>query len=271
MTRIVTSVIGIPILVYIVKFAPPLICVSLILITMLLALHEYFRIVGESVSFPFRIAGYLAGSLLVLSFSFQSFVIELPFFIFPAGTMIVLILALFSRMELDKAFRAAVLTLFGALYVGGLMAYMAGIRMIESGGEYGSDLLMMLFCIIWAGDTFAYFIGRWIGKHKLAPEVSPKKTIEGAVAGFLFGVLAAVGCRFAFVQQISLMHAVLLGAFVGVLGQIGDLCESILKRSAHVKDSGTILPGHGGMLDRVDSLLFGAPAMYYYFYLVLNR
>ena len=100
--------------------------------------------------------------------------------------------------------------------------------------------------------------------------MSPKKTIEGAIAGFVFSIVAAVGGRSIFLQQISLIDAIALGAIVGILGQIGDLCESILKRAVQIKDSGTILPGHGGMLDRIDSLLFGAPALYYYWYLVLR-
>ena len=270
MTRILTAVIGIPVLVYIIQFAPPSICVSVILIAMLLTLHEYFVLVKEQVPPYFRWSGFLFASLIVLSFLLQSVVVELPFFVFPAGSILMLTLALFSGAGLRQSLEACVYTLFGALYVGGLMGTMAGIRMIDWGGETGADLLMMLFCIIWAGDTFAYFCGRLMGRHKLAPVVSPNKTVEGAVAGFVFSVLAGIGCRFGFVQQITVMDSAILGAVVGVMGQIGDLCESVIKRAAQVKDSGAILPGHGGMLDRVDSLLFGAPAMYYYFYLVLQ-
>jgi phosphatidate cytidylyltransferase len=122
----------------------------------------------------------------------------------------------------------------------------------------------MLFIVIWSGDSFAYFAGKSLGRHKLAPVVSPNKTWEGAVAGFLFSIIAALACKATFLHGLSWMDATALGALIGVVGQIGDLCESIVKRAVKVKDSGAILPGHGGMLDRVDSLLFGAPAMYYY-------
>jgi len=173
---------------------------------------------------------------------------------------------LFSGLELAAAFRSAAYSFFGAVYVGGLLSFLVALRLKDAAAGRGGDLVMMLFCILWTGDSFAYFIGKSIGRHKLAPAVSPKKTWEGAIAGFLFSILAAVACHYSFVPQISLMDSAILGTLVGVLGQIGDLGESIIKRAANVKDSGGILPGHGGILDRIDSLLFGAPAMYYYLF-----
>src|SRR5205085_2916447 len=123
-----------------------------------------------------------------------------------------------------------------------------------------------LFLIIWADDTFAYLVGRKLGRHKLAPQTSPKKTVEGSIAGLIFSMLASyLYCRF-FLPDVLLKDSLIIGALVGIAGQIGDLCESLLKRSVDVEDSGSIIPGHGGMLDRIDSLLFGAPAMYYYVY-----
>jgi phosphatidate cytidylyltransferase len=150
------------------------------------------------------------------------------------------------------------------------MGYLIGVRRIEENNA-GQDLLMMLFVIIWANDIFAYVIGKTLGRHPLAPVISPRKTVEGAVAGFLFGIPAAWLYQRFFLPWMGDFHAVLLGMLIGLAGQAGDLCESLVKRAANVKDSGAILPGHGGMLDRLDSLLFGAPAMYYYFYLVLQK
>ena len=255
MTRIVTSAAGIPLLIYLIKFAPDFVFSGVVLGSMLIALHEYFEMAGSEVTLPLRLTGFLFALVAVL---FSSYLGLAP--------VAVLCVALLARMNLKQAFSGSALTILGIFYVGMLMGYLLLIRRLEG----GADLLMMLFVIIWANDIFAYLFGRTFGKHKLAPVVSPKKTVEGAIAGFVFGVLGSVlYCHF-FVGQLTLIQGAAAGAVVGVLGQIGDLCESILKRAANVKDSGTILPGHGGMLDRIDSLLFGAPAMYY-FYLLLHR
>jgi phosphatidate cytidylyltransferase len=126
------------------------------------------------------------------------------------------------------------------------------------------ELILLLLIIIWAGDSAAYYGGRALGRHPLAPSISPKKTVEGAVAGLAASVIAgsAVGVAMLGEAPIRLLSASLVTA---VVGQIGDLAESALKRSAGVKDSSSILPGHGGMLDRVDSLLFAAPVFYWFF------
>jgi phosphatidate cytidylyltransferase len=122
----------------------------------------------------------------------------------------------------------------------------------------------MFFAMVMMTDTGAYYTGRSIGKHKLAPRVSPGKTIEGSIGGFVAAALTGPLCKLTFFPEIPMVDAILLGATIGVTGQIGDLAESLLKRGAGVKDSGTIFPGHGGMLDRLDSILFCAPVLYYY-------
>jgi phosphatidate cytidylyltransferase len=253
MKRVLTALILIPAIVYVVQFAPVAVCIAVIFVAMLLASQEYFSLVEIPVSF--RIVSSLIAAIAALVHIWPQFYVLLMI-----GAMLVLTLALFSGLELGAALYAAVSGFFGAAYVGGLMGFVIAVR-IWDGGE---DFLMMLLIIIWAGDSFAYFAGKSFGRNKLFPAVSPNKTWEGAVAGFVFGIVAAVVCKFTFIREIQLVHAVGLGAVVGIFGQIGDLCESIVKRAAKVKDSGGIIPGHGGMLDRVDSLLFGAPAMYYY-------
>jgi phosphatidate cytidylyltransferase len=127
-----------------------------------------------------------------------------------------------------------------------------------------SDVVLTLLAVVWVGDSAAYFGGRALGRHKLAPEISPNKTVEGSVAGLMGSVAAGIamgtwllGLSAAFMAGISLV--------AGIAGQIGDLAESALKRSAGVKDSSTLLPGHGGMLDRLDSLMFAAPVFYWFF------
>jgi len=128
-------------------------------------------------------------------------------------------------------------------------------------GRFGPRLILFLLVTIWGCDSFAYYVGKNFGRHKLAPEVSPKKTIEGAVGGFAGSILGAVGAAALFVPEFRLPEAAIVGGLASTAGQIGDLVESMFKRGAGVKDSGTFLPGHGGFYDRVDSLLFAAPVL----------
>ena len=264
--RILTSIVAIPILVYVVNFAPVGICISVIFVAMLLALSEYYVFTEARGSGAYTWIGYALASAILLSFYFEENRIEI---FFPLCSALVLIAALFSRRDRKNAIESTAFTLFGSWYLGGLMGFLIGIRMIGSGGETGSDLLTMLLVVIWAADSGAYLIGKTLGKHKLS-EISPNKTWEGAIAGFVFSIGAALACQYFFVQQLPQMHAAILGAILGVTSQLGDLGESLLKRSVSIKDSGSIIPGHGGMLDRLDSLLFGAPTIYYYFYFCLR-
>jgi phosphatidate cytidylyltransferase len=117
---------------------------------------------------------------------------------------------------------------------------------------------------VWILDTAAYAVGSQIGKHKIAKNVSPKKSVEGAIAGIIFGVLSSVLCRYSFMQDIlTVSQAITIGLLIAVISQFSDLAESLIKRDSGVKDSGVIIPGHGGFLDRFDSYIFAAPALYY--------
>jgi phosphatidate cytidylyltransferase len=133
-------------------------------------------------------------------------------------------------------------------------------------GSEGPRLLLFVLVLIWASDSAAYFAGRAIGKHPFAPHLSPKKTWEGSIAGFASSIVVA----FAFMRWLSVPIVILLGAAAvgNIAGQIGDLLESAYKRSAGVKDSGALLPGHGGMLDRIDALILAIPVVWYYFVLL---
>ncbi|MEK7829277.1 MAG: phosphatidate cytidylyltransferase, partial [Deltaproteobacteria bacterium] len=128
----------------------------------------------------------------------------------------------------------------------------------------GRFWLLFIVCIIAANDTFAYYVGKGFGKHKLSPGISPKKTVEGALGGLIGGVAVALIFNKFFLTHISPKEISMLAVSIGILGQLSDLFESLIKRSAGVKDSGGILPGHGGMLDRIDSLIFPSPFLYYY-------
>ena len=178
-------------------------------------------------------------------------------------------------------------TILGFIYVGWLPSHLILLRNLVPPGavaslnplqQHGLAYVWASLFIIWATDVFAYYAGKHFGKHLLYPQISPKKTVEGAVGGFLasiFWAVVVVYCadHYVFVQQQpfqgKLWQAPLMGAFVSVGAQLGDLCESLLKRDAGVKDSGTLIPGHGGMLDRGDGLIFGGAISYYWVCLVV--
>lgn len=176
----------------------------------------------------------------------------------------------FQTLELGRESAVAnpAVTVFGAAYIGwavGLILLLRGL----GGPDAGLGHVITVLLTVWANDIGAYFIGTAFGRHKLMPEVSPNKSVEGALAGLVAGVCVGVGARalgaaFGWWPQVPIVHAVALSLAVGVAGQAGDLAESAMKRNAHVKDSGTFLPGHGGVLDRIDSVLFAIPVAYYY-------
>lgn len=175
-----------------------------------------------------------------------------------AGILLIALVELFSRVHsLDRA----ALTLFGALFAGWMPAHLALIRAMRPHGE---AFVLLVFLAVWAADSAGYFAGRAFGRNALAPEVSPKKTWEGAAAGLLAAAAAALVLqRFGLRDALTPLQAAGLGLGLGVVGQVSDLAESMIKRDAGVKDSGALLPGHGGVFDRFDSYILAAPAVYY--------
>jgi phosphatidate cytidylyltransferase len=172
------------------------------------------------------------------------------------------------RDRVNVAFLSVASTLLGAVYIGWAFGY--HLILLRDLSGVGRELIFFLVVTIWLGDTAAYLFGKRFGRHKLRPTISPGKTIEGTIAGLVFGTLGGLGVWSFFLQDIlSLPHALILGVLLGIVGQLSDLSESVIKRSADVKDSGQLIPGHGGLLDRCDSLIFSSPVLYYYFiYLV---
>lgn len=168
--------------------------------------------------------------------------------------------ALWQQRLGKMEWQPAVVTVFGILYVNWLLGYAFWLRDLESGKEW----VLLLVWVTWLGETAAYLVGSTAGRHRLAPMVSPKKTVEGAVAQLVVSVLAAVLAQVWFFPALGLAGAALVGLILGVSGQIGDLVESALKRSVDTKDTGRLIPGHGGVLDRIDSLLFNTPVLFYY-------
>ena len=161
------------------------------------------------------------------------------------------------------------LKLTGILTIGWALGY--HLILLRNSGPIGMHLCFLLAGTIWCGDTGAYLIGRAMGKHKLGTPVSPRKTIEGTIGGLVVGTLVGFLLGAILLKgTISLVHAAFIGLLLTVFGQLGDLSESLMKRTAGVKDSGDVIPGHGGFLDRCDSLIFSTPVLYYYLKLTGN-
>jgi len=167
---------------------------------------------------------------------------------------------LFHIREIATAARETAYATMAFLYIPFLLMHLVMLRQTE----YGVQWLFVVMLIVMTNDSAAYYTGCTFGKHRLYPLVSPKKSIEGALGGVLGSVAGTMLARYTFFPQLSLADALLTAVFIGILGQAGDLFESMLKRSFGVKDSGGIFPGHGGVLDRLDSIIFAAPAAYYY-------
>ncbi len=191
---------------------------------------------------------------------------------------ILFIIVLFTIISLAKTFagntdynmKSAAFTLLGILYIGLLFSHLILLRMLDASiiihtifGDIptGAAYIWLAFIGTWASDTFAYFVGCKLGKNQLCA-ISPSKTREGAIGGFLGCIATLVLLGYYF--NISIMHSILLGIIIGIAAPCGDLVESAIKRYVGVKDSGKLLPGHGGVLDRFDSIIFAVPAAYYY-------
>jgi phosphatidate cytidylyltransferase len=178
-----------------------------------------------------------------------------------AALFLLLFLCPLLRMEMRDVVVSAVSVFFAAFYLGFMVSYLPALRAVK---DLGPQLVFLLAIAVWTGDSAAYYIGSRWGKHKLAPRVSPKKSWEGAIANAAGSILAMAVSKMAFFPSLRPGDVVVLGLLVSVVGQFGDAFESLIKRGAGAKDSSSLLPGHGGMLDRIDSLVFTAPVVFYY-------
>jgi phosphatidate cytidylyltransferase len=260
--RVATAAVAIPAILAALFLGPPALLVGLVAVALLIGLWEFFGLARARSLQPFRATGLLVTALLFVEVAYPGWA-GAP--VWPLGALLLLTVTLAQRRELTETVPAAAVTLLGSVYLGALGGAIAGLRTLSPSGE-GAWRVVMLLAVIMCADTAAFFVGHTWGRRRLAPSVSPGKTVEGAIGGLLGGALGAVAVRALGLPEVPLRDAVLLGVLVAALGIVGDLDESLLKRWAGVKDSGTLFPGHGGMLDRLDSLLFGAPVLYYYFF-----
>lgn len=246
----------IPFFVWLVGFAPAWAFSTFVVLVGGLAQWEFgrmFRRVGVE-GFP-RL-GLLAGLLVTASFAWPE-AMPLVLTLTVAG---LLGAGLSKGWVQEPRWVPVALTLLGVFYVNWLLGHALWLRALPGGIKW----IFLLVLVTWGGESAAYLVGSLVGRHRLAPVVSPAKTVEGALAQLLVSPLAALAGRWWFFPGFTLADALSVGILLGVLGQAGDLAESFLKRSCHAKDTGALIPGHGGLLDRLDSLLFNTPALYYY-------
>jgi phosphatidate cytidylyltransferase len=259
-SRVGTAAVALPALLAVFFLGPRVLGVGLIALACLVALHEFGALMAARGYAPFPAVGPV-----VLGLGFLEVVARgegVP--LLPLALVVTLSAALRAADNMPESITRAAIVLLGALYLGGLGGSMAGLLLFAPASE-GPWRLVFLLAVIMTADTTAFFGGKLWGRRKLAPVISPGKTVEGGIAAFAGGIPAALLVRAWGLPDMPVAHAVLLGALISMLGLVGDLGESLLKRWAGVKDSGALFPGHGGMLDRLDSLIFAAPVLYYYF------
>jgi len=263
--RILSAVVFLPIFWVLVKRFGPGPYVALLVIAAGIGLFEMYALAAACGHRCHRLLGALTAALVLASFAVPA----LPLAAVLAAALFALpVASLWRGADWGRAFGDVGATLFSATFVGITFGYLLSLRLLRDavkGDETGSDLVFLLFFVVWGSDVFAYAVGRLFGRRPLAPGVSPKKTVEGAIGGLLGAVTLAFVARAWFMHRLTVRDVLLLGLVLGVVGMLGDLVESMLKRGAGVKDSARLVPGHGGLLDRVDSLLYAAPLLYYYY------
>jgi phosphatidate cytidylyltransferase len=261
--RVYSAAVLLPLFYLLVRYGPPIGFFLLALAAALLAMTEFYRLsFGERTS-PLDVSLGLGYGGAILAAMYWSALPSIPL-ILTIGLMTFLTVRLLRADALQHCLTDAAVLLLGVSYVGLLLGHLLLTRALPD----GHWLILFLFFVTWAGDTGAYYAGTALGKRQLAPRISPKKTVEGFVGGVTLGVLVAFLAGHWLVPSFSPGDCLALGLLLSLAGLLGDLAESALKRGAGVKDSGSLIPGHGGMLDRLDSLLFTAPTFYYYVTLI---
>jgi phosphatidate cytidylyltransferase len=266
MKRILTALVLIPLVIALVFLGPDWLVTVAVGTVALLAAWEYLGIAQAAGSKPPRIPVLVAIAILfAVSLLWPDKLVAT----LGALSLVLLVYDAFA-VPVAEALQAAANSVFCLIYAGFTLIALPMLRSSED----GKSLVTFLLCAVWAGDIIAMYMGRALGRHKLAPKLSPNKTWEGAAGSLVGSVLVTVGLIYLAAQLAkrdililafpgALGHWLLLAVIVNLAAQVGDLAESALKRSAGVKDSGTLLPGHGGVLDRIDALLLAAPVLWY--------
>jgi phosphatidate cytidylyltransferase len=246
-----------PIVILTVLKGGPLLLACLLALISVIGISEFYRMALPKRVLESRLAA-VAGSALI----FVPFAGTERYALPGVGLLFVLftLLFLFRIHTIEEAAREIAFALLAFLYIPFLLMHLLLLRQTP----FGVQWLFVIMLIVMTNDSAAYYSGSAFGKHRLYPLVSPKKSVEGAIGGLFGSLCGTLLAKFTFFPQLSFTDTIVTALVVGVVGQAGDLFESLLKRSFGVKDSGTLIPGHGGVLDRLDSILFAAPVTYYY-------
>jgi phosphatidate cytidylyltransferase len=262
--RILTALVMAPLAFWIIGWAPEWLFLLVLLAIVERGLYEFFALSRQAGFKTVPAIGYVAGGAMCLA---QAAAVHWPgtwgasvLLVLVAAVLLTFTVGLRWPQEPKHFLSAAAATIFGFIYLGFTLSWLVPLRFSASLGS--RSLALFLFLVIIFGDIFALFVGRAMGRIKLCPQISPKKTVEGSIGGLLGSI--GVGWAFAhwFWQTESLKNVILYAGVIAIVGQLGDLVESAIKRAGDVKDSGTLLPGHGGLLDRIDSLVLAVPALW---------
>lgn len=267
--RIASGVLFVPLLIVLARVGGRAF-LALVALEVVLGLIEFYRMAAAKGLRPVPAVGFPA-ALALLWFAFRP---ETPHAdLLVAAALLLLLLLALRHPEAPRSLEGLAVTVLGVLYVGWLSAYQVLLRELpwRAGTDYaaGGAFVLLAFFVTWSCDTAAFVFGRAFGRTRPWTLISPRKSVEGSVGGLLAAVAAAFVARAWFAPFLRPWDAAAIGVLVGVFGQVGDLVESLLKRDAEHGDSSDIIPGHGGVLDRFDSLYFGAPIVFYYLKLVV--
>ena len=251
--RLVVAAVLLPFLYLYIMYLSPAYFILLLIIMSVVALSEFYAM--YHVAGILRYSGIFFGILILCTFYFsRGFLFNVIIF----SVMALATMRLFYKRDPGGSLYDTSIPVFGLLYIPGLLTFQAYIR------EAGPEWIILLYATVWAADSMAFYIGTFIGKKKLYVEVSPNKTVAGAAGSLIGGVLGVVVMKYTLVPVLTVSSVLIIGIMIGAVTVIGDLVESMFKRDAGVKDSGIIIPGHGGILDKLDGALFAGPVLFWF-------
>ncbi|HYC62571.1 MAG TPA: phosphatidate cytidylyltransferase [Thermoanaerobaculia bacterium] len=263
-TRELTALVAAPAAIWITGWGPEWLFNTTVALVAVLAMYEFLAL-GKAKGYDVPTVLCIAIMLIIMAaFIIDELSVELGMF---AALLIIPASYVVTSKSLEDSLPSSAVAVLATTYVGMLSGSL--IRLHNDFPE-GWKLVFFLLLVVWLGDSGAYYVGKQFGKRKLSPRISPKKTVEGLIGGITASVITALVIHFTFFPELPLIHAIIAGVLLSIAGVIGDLAESMWKRSAAVKDSGTLIPGHGGFLDRFDSILFTAPILYCYWTLIVH-
>ena len=263
-SREITAAICAPFVIWLIGWSHEYVFNAMIALIAVLAMLEFINL-GKMKGYHIPLVLCVVVMLIIMGgFVLKDLSVELGMF---AALLLIPASYVFTKEPVEESLPSSAVAVLATTYVGLLSGSL--IRLRHDFPE-GWKLVFFLLLVVWLGDSGAYYVGKKFGKHKLSPIISPKKTVEGLFGGMAVSIITAIVIHFTFFPKFPLLHAVIAGVILSFAGVVGDLAESMWKRSAAVKDSGTLIPGHGGFFDRFDSILFTAPILYCYWTMMVH-